>query len=104
MTKDNFSSEVYEAKAGRIFMLMLVVLVLQSMLMSHTSLHFFVLSFVLACAYIASEEQTLIILFLHLHVGIFVVKHKIILFLSILMCMGTNHGAGEQHSPERLVN
>ena len=84
-------------------MLMLVVLVLQSMLISHTSLHFFVLSFVLACAYVASGERTLIILFLHLHVGIFVVKHKIILFLSILMCMGTNHGADEQHSPERRV-
>ena len=35
------------------------MLVLMSMLMAHTSLHFFVLSFVLACAYarVASEDQ-----------------------------------------------
>ena len=37
------------------------MLVLMSMLMPHTILHFFVLSFVLACAYafIASKDQTL---------------------------------------------
>ena len=35
------------------------MLVLMSMLMSHASEDFLVLSFVLACAYIASENQAL---------------------------------------------
>ena len=35
----------------------LMSLKLMSMLMSHTSLHLFVLSFALTCAYVAGEEQ-----------------------------------------------
>ena len=35
----------------------MLVLVLMSMLMTHTSLHFLVLSFVLACGYVASEDR-----------------------------------------------
>ena len=35
----------------------LMLLMLMSMLMSHTSLHLFVLSFALTCAYVAGEEQ-----------------------------------------------
>ena len=66
MTKDNFSSGFTKTKQGEFsFKFAFFYLMLQLMLMSHTSLHFFVLSFVLACAYVASKEQTLIILFLH---------------------------------------
>ena len=73
MTKDKFSSEVYEDKAGRIFFStcfcsaiayarsLMPVLVLMSMLMSHASVDLFVLTFVLPCAYayVASENQAL---------------------------------------------
>ena len=71
MTKDKFSSEVYEDKAGRIFFSicfcsaiayarsLMLVLMLMSMLMSHAPVDLFVLSFVLPCAYayVASENQ-----------------------------------------------
>ena len=58
MTKDNFSSEVYEDRKQKEFSFEFdFVLPYMSMLMSHTSLLFFVLSFVLACAYLASEEH-----------------------------------------------
>ena len=53
ITKDKFSSEVYEDKAGRIFFCsaiayarsLMLVLMLILMLMSHASVDFFVLSF-----------------------------------------------------------
>ena len=67
MTKDKFSSEVYEDKAGRTCFCsaiayarsLMLVLMLMSMLMSHASVDLFVLSFVLPCAYayVASENQ-----------------------------------------------
>ena len=69
ITKDKFSSEVYEDKAERIFFCsaiayarsLTLVLMLMSMLMSHASVDVFVLSFVLPCAYayVASENQAL---------------------------------------------
>ena len=75
ITKDKFSSEVYEDKAERIFFLicfcpaiayprsLMLVLMLMLMLMSHASVDLFVLSFVLPCAYayVASENQALLV-------------------------------------------
>ena len=66
-TQDNFSLEVYEDKAERNFFrncfyyaiayARSFMRVLMSMVISHTSLLLYVLSFVLACAYVASENQ-----------------------------------------------
>ena len=60
ITKDNFSSEVYENKTDKIFFCptmayaFSVMPMLMSMLMSKTSQHFFVLPFGLACACVDS--------------------------------------------------
>ena len=68
-TQDNFSLEVYEDKAERNFFrncfyyaiayARSLMRALMSMVISHTSLLLYVLSFVLACAcaYVASENQ-----------------------------------------------
>ena len=60
--KRSFSSEVYKDKAAIAFARsLMLVLMLMLMLMSHASVDFFVLSFVLPCAYayVASENQAL---------------------------------------------
>ena len=68
ITKSNYPSEVYEDKAGRIFFCsavayghsIVLILMLMSMVMSiahFIAFHFFVLSFVLAYAYVASENH-----------------------------------------------
>ena len=64
ITKDNFSSKVYENKTDKIFFCICfcptiayafsVMPMLMSMLMSKTSQHFFVLPFGLACACVDS--------------------------------------------------
>ena len=61
MAKDNFSSEVYDDKVERIFFCRFAFVLPQLMpvLVSHTSLYFFVLSFVLACACATGEDQAL---------------------------------------------
>ena len=68
MTKDKFSSEVYEDKAERIFFWICFcsaiayarnVMIVLNMLTPQASVDFFVLSFVLPCAYayVARENQ-----------------------------------------------